>query len=167
MSILHYDSNQLFLLYSMGISNLTRWSSKCADAYLSYNCRYISGGIYNCSAVCLSSSNGNEFKLFYFVLVMMMICLCIFVPLNPQFYQFKKVKPEMNSKKCAFSQFKLTMETANNNFCIFCLSDLQIGEDIAEIACPAAHRFHSECIIPWVEEKSHCPLCNYYISVVD
>lgn len=44
--------------------------------------------------------------------------------------------------------------------CCFCLEELQIEEEVAELYCK--HEFHSKCFIEWVqnEPNTKCPLCK-------
>lgn len=45
--------------------------------------------------------------------------------------------------------------------CSVCLDDLEIGTEAKEMPCK--HKFHSGCILPWLELHSSCPVCRYQL----
>mmetsp|Transcript_9272 Transcript_9272/g.10244 ORF Transcript_9272/g.10244 Transcript_9272/m.10244 type:complete len:358 (-) Transcript_9272:58-1131(-) len=46
--------------------------------------------------------------------------------------------------------------------CPICLEDYEEGESLRQLPC--YHMFHTECIIPWLERHSVCPLCKADVS---
>ena len=44
--------------------------------------------------------------------------------------------------------------------CIICLKNINIGESILILSCPAKHFFHGECIKNWLMVKTCCPMCR-------
>lgn len=58
---------------------------------------------------------------------------------------------------------KEVKRTNDNNKCVICLSEFQVGEK--ESILPCLHFFHSECIEKWIGEKKWCPVCKYDISL--
>ncbi|XP_042442675.1 E3 ubiquitin-protein ligase SIRP1-like [Zingiber officinale] len=42
--------------------------------------------------------------------------------------------------------------------CSICLEDFDVGLEAKEMPCK--HKFHSECILPWLQLHSSCPLCR-------
>ncbi|XP_016491439.1 E3 ubiquitin-protein ligase SIRP1-like [Nicotiana tabacum] len=45
--------------------------------------------------------------------------------------------------------------------CSVCLEDFEIGTEAKEMPCK--HKFHSECILPWLELHSTCPVCRHQL----
>uniref|UniRef100_A0A5B7C4U9 RING-type E3 ubiquitin transferase n=1 Tax=Davidia involucrata TaxID=16924 RepID=A0A5B7C4U9_DAVIN len=45
--------------------------------------------------------------------------------------------------------------------CSVCLDDFEIGSEAKEMPCK--HKFHSGCIMPWLELHSSCPVCRYQL----
>ncbi|KAL6619036.1 hypothetical protein ACP70R_034175 [Stipagrostis hirtigluma subsp. patula] len=43
--------------------------------------------------------------------------------------------------------------------CSVCLDDLELGSQAKQMPCE--HKFHSPCILPWLELHSSCPVCRF------
>lgn len=56
-----------------------------------------------------------------------------------------------------------TIEVKEASQCSVCLDEFEIGEDVKETPCK--HRFHENCIFPWLELHSTCPLCRFQLPV--
>ncbi|KAI6682362.1 hypothetical protein NL676_036243 [Syzygium grande] len=46
--------------------------------------------------------------------------------------------------------------------CAICLERFEVGDTLVHLPC--AHRFHSGCLVPWLEAHAHCPCCRMGIS---
>ena len=60
-------------------------------------------------------------------------------------------------------EIKINQENNNNNKCVICLSDFEIGDQVS--ALPCAHVFHTECIISWLRKHCQCPVCKFNITL--
>ncbi|XP_010465177.1 PREDICTED: E3 ubiquitin-protein ligase CIP8-like [Camelina sativa] len=49
--------------------------------------------------------------------------------------------------------------------CTVCLDDFEIGMEVKEMPCK--HKFHSDCLLPWLELHSSCPVCRYLLPTGD
>ncbi|KAE8677012.1 Vacuolar ATP synthase catalytic subunit-related / V-ATPase-related / vacuolar proton pump-related [Hibiscus syriacus] len=49
----------------------------------------------------------------------------------------------------------------DNVQCCVCLEDIEMGSQAKEMPCK--HKFHGECIIPWLELHSSCPVCRFLL----
>lgn len=49
--------------------------------------------------------------------------------------------------------------------CSVCLDDFEIGIDAKEMPCK--HKFHSDCLLPWLELHSSCPVCRFLLPTAD
>ncbi|XP_010534845.1 PREDICTED: E3 ubiquitin-protein ligase RING1-like [Tarenaya hassleriana] len=47
--------------------------------------------------------------------------------------------------------------------CSVCLDDFEIGTEAREMPCK--HRFHNQCLLPWLELHSSCPVCRYQLPM--
>lgn len=56
-----------------------------------------------------------------------------------------------------------TVKVAENLQCSVCLEDFEIGSEAKEMPCK--HKFHSGCILPWLELHSSCPVCRFQMPV--
>ena len=56
-----------------------------------------------------------------------------------------------------------TVKSKENLQCSVCLDDFEISAEAGEIPCK--HKFHSGCILPWLELHSSCPVCRLQIAV--
>ncbi|KAF8404000.1 hypothetical protein HHK36_012110 [Tetracentron sinense] len=54
-----------------------------------------------------------------------------------------------------------TVTIGENLQCSICLEDFEIGAESKEMPCK--HKFHSGCILKWLELHSSCPVCRFQI----
>ena len=54
-----------------------------------------------------------------------------------------------------------TAEFSASKTCSICISDYQANDTLVELPCK--HRYHKDCIIPWLQQHRKCPICNVVI----
>ncbi|KAJ8641276.1 hypothetical protein MRB53_017970 [Persea americana] len=52
-----------------------------------------------------------------------------------------------------------TVKVGENLQCSICLDDFDMGSEAKYMPCK--HKFHSWCIVPWLELHSTCPVCRF------
>ncbi|KAJ7956528.1 E3 ubiquitin-protein ligase RING1 [Quillaja saponaria] len=53
----------------------------------------------------------------------------------------------------------------NNGLCAICKDDINVGEQAKQLPC--SHRYHEDCIIPWLNIRNTCPVCRYEFPTAD
>jgi len=66
------------------------------------------------------------------------------------------LKNKSGSKR--FSWGKLGWKASDQDECAVCLDHFKAGQTLVHLPC--AHRFHSRCLAPWLENNAHCPCCR-------
>jgi hypothetical protein len=52
-------------------------------------------------------------------------------------------------------------EAIGRETCPICIVDFEEGDDLRQLPCEGHHRFHQECVDPWLLElSSSCPICR-------
>ncbi|KAF8658285.1 hypothetical protein AX16_002059 [Volvariella volvacea WC 439] len=52
-------------------------------------------------------------------------------------------------------------ESMGRETCPICIVDFEEGDDLRQLPCEGKHRFHQQCVDPWLLElSSSCPLCR-------
>jgi hypothetical protein len=61
----------------------------------------------------------------------------------------------------------MTQEEVDNNnaLCAVCKDDMNVGEQGKLLPC--AHRYHRDCIVPWLGIRNTCPVCRYELPTDD
>ena len=54
-------------------------------------------------------------------------------------------------------------KSENNNNCVVCLYEFQIGDEIS--ALPCCHVFHTKCIDSWLKNELTCPVCKFEVTL--
>jgi E3 ubiquitin-protein ligase RNF115/126 len=49
-------------------------------------------------------------------------------------------------------------DTSKNLQCTVCMEDFVLKESVRQLPC--GHKFHDDCIIPWLEMHGSCPICR-------
>ncbi|XP_072954957.1 E3 ubiquitin-protein ligase SIRP1-like isoform X1 [Typha angustifolia] len=55
----------------------------------------------------------------------------------------------------------LTVKVEKVVSCPVCLDDFEVGSEVKEMPCK--HKFHTPCILPWLELHSSCPVCRFQL----
>ncbi|KAF5776473.1 putative transcription factor C2H2 family [Helianthus annuus] len=62
------------------------------------------------------------------------------------------------SKMFNWGKAGLNRKSSDQEECVVCLEKFKVGEKLDRLPC--AHRFHSMCLLPWLEDHAHCPCCR-------
>ncbi|KAM7267435.1 hypothetical protein ACFE04_009601 [Oxalis oulophora] len=78
--------------------------------------------------------------------------------------QEEPVSIKRNGSK-RFNWSKFSWRSSDQDECAVCLDQFKIDDGGATvIELPCAHKFHGRCLVPWLENNSHCPCCRMEIS---
>lgn len=51
--------------------------------------------------------------------------------------------------------------------CPICIVDFEEGDDLRLLPCEGKHRFHQQCVDPWLLElSSSCPICRHGMLII-
>ena len=56
----------------------------------------------------------------------------------------------------------VSSEDSDNHKCVICLCEYEDGDQV--IVTPCVHKFHEDCLVPWLKSNTQCPICKYRIS---
>lgn len=54
-------------------------------------------------------------------------------------------------------------DVSSDAHCAVCKEAMAVGVEAREVPCN--HRYHSECILPWLSVKNTCPVCCHELPV--
>uniref|UniRef100_A0A1D1Z3B5 E3 ubiquitin-protein ligase RING1-like n=1 Tax=Anthurium amnicola TaxID=1678845 RepID=A0A1D1Z3B5_9ARAE len=69
--------------------------------------------------------------------------------------------PKGGASRRRFGWGKLGWKSSEQDDCVVCLEEFKAGDFLVHLPC--AHRFHWRCVVPWLENNSHCPCCRMEI----
>lgn len=64
---------------------------------------------------------------------------------------------------CGKYSWKKLINTSTQEECPVCLESFQTSQVLIHLPC--THRFHSGCLVPWLNRHCHCPCCRTRISI--
>ena len=55
-----------------------------------------------------------------------------------------------------------TLDNIGTDICPICITDFEEGDDLRVLPCDGQHKFHRDCVDPWLlQVSSQCPLCRH------
>ena len=62
------------------------------------------------------------------------------------------------SKRFSWGRMGSSWKSSNQDQCAICLDRFKASEMVSLLPC--AHRFHSDCVLPWLQSNAQCPCCR-------
>ncbi|KAL6859060.1 hypothetical protein ACP4OV_018062 [Aristida adscensionis] len=56
-------------------------------------------------------------------------------------------------------------EEGEGEECVVCRDGIAAGQRVKRLPC--SHRYHDECILPWLQVRNSCPLCRFELPTDD
>ncbi|XP_030759087.1 E3 ubiquitin-protein ligase RNF181 [Sitophilus oryzae] len=69
------------------------------------------------------------------------------------------------ASKAAVEALKDELISHEGTQCPVCLKEYNNGETVKKMPCE--HKFHPECILPWLSKTNSCPLCRHELPTDD
>ncbi|CAL9106916.1 unnamed protein product [Musa acuminata var. zebrina] len=97
-------------------------------------------------------------KVYSFLLILLQVsnCECGSEQVIPGSVQ-GEVFSSKSTRKFSWSK-KLGWKASEQAECAVCLEEFKRGDVLLRLPC--AHRFHCDCVVPWLQSNSHCPCCR-------
>ncbi|CAK9140476.1 unnamed protein product [Ilex paraguariensis] len=64
-------------------------------------------------------------------------------------------------KSFSWAKFGQKKKALDQEECAVCLEQFKVSETLVRLPC--SHRFHSSCLVPWLENNACCPCCRMEI----
>ncbi|XP_071724581.1 uncharacterized protein [Rutidosis leptorrhynchoides] len=62
------------------------------------------------------------------------------------------------NKRLRWGRMGLSWKSSKQEECAICLDVYKASDKITHLPC--THRFHFDCLVPWLESDGHCPCCR-------
>jgi len=84
--------------------------------------------------------------------------------INGENVQFATRQPRASTSNAT----PLSPEAIGRETCPICIVDFEVGDDLRVLPCEGKHRFHRDCVDPWLLElSSSCPICRQDFHVLE
>ncbi|KAF8388103.1 hypothetical protein HHK36_026769 [Tetracentron sinense] len=57
---------------------------------------------------------------------------------------------------------QLDRSNSKREVCAICLDGYEAQQKVMNLPC--SHKYHSECLLPWLSAHSHCPYCRTHVQ---
>nr|XP_010932806.1 probable E3 ubiquitin-protein ligase RHY1A [Elaeis guineensis] len=65
---------------------------------------------------------------------------------------------EASNRKTKGKSGELKRTGSRSDICAVCLEDFGSKQSVMRLPC--SHKYHSDCLLPWLAAHSHCPCCR-------
>lgn len=56
-------------------------------------------------------------------------------------------------------------EGEEDDTCSICWNKYTVNDNLIVLGCTGEHRFHKDCLIPWLQKTTTCPVCRYEFTI--
>jgi hypothetical protein len=68
---------------------------------------------------------------------------------------------QVRKPRASVDKADVTLDAIGRETCPICIVDFEEGDDLRLLPCEGKHRFHQDCVDPWLLElSSSCPICR-------